>query len=76
MPPKKAAVGMKKPRAVAPKVKPANMSNADWEKEPTQRAVVTADQQRRRVIQRQQECGGRPGRVFRKLHREPGNECR
>jgi hypothetical protein len=32
MPPKKAAAGMKKPRAVAPKVKPANMSNADWEK--------------------------------------------
>jgi hypothetical protein len=29
MPPKKAAAGMKKPRVVAPKVKPANMSDAD-----------------------------------------------
>jgi hypothetical protein len=47
---------MKKPRAVAPKVKPANMSDADWAKELARRAVVTADRQRRRAIQRQQDA--------------------
>jgi hypothetical protein len=50
MPPKKAAAGMKKPRAVAPKAKLANMSNADWAKELARHAVVTADRQRHRVI--------------------------
>jgi hypothetical protein len=48
MPPKKTAAGMKTPHAVAPKVKPANMSDVDWVKELPRRAVVTADQQRRR----------------------------
>jgi hypothetical protein len=52
MPPKKAAVGMKKPCAVAPKVKQANMSDADWAKELARRAVVTADRQLRCAIQR------------------------
>jgi hypothetical protein len=33
IPPKKAAAGMKKPHTVVPKVKPANMSDADWAKE-------------------------------------------
>jgi hypothetical protein len=53
MPPKKAAAGMKKPRAVAPKVKPPGMADEDWAKELARRAVVTADRQRCHAIQRQ-----------------------
>jgi hypothetical protein len=30
--PKKAVVGMKKPRVVPPKVKPPGMANVDWAK--------------------------------------------
>jgi hypothetical protein len=52
MPPKKAAAGMKKPRAVALKVKPPGMADEDWEKELARRTVVTADRQRRCTIQR------------------------
>jgi hypothetical protein len=43
MPPNKAAAGMKKPRAMAPKVKPTNMSDMDWVKELAPRAIVTVD---------------------------------
>jgi hypothetical protein len=53
MPPKKAASGMKMPCAVAPKVKPPGMADEDWAKELARRAIVTADQQRHRAIQRQ-----------------------
>jgi hypothetical protein len=53
MPPKKATAGMTKPRAVTPKVKPANMSDTDWAKVLARRAVVTVDRQRRCAIQRQ-----------------------
>jgi hypothetical protein len=56
MPPKKAATGMKKPRAMAPKVMPVNMSDADWAKELARRVVVTVDRQRHRAIQRQQDA--------------------
>jgi hypothetical protein len=56
MPRKKAAAGMKKPRAVAQKVKPPGMANKDWAKELAQRAVVTTDRNRRRAIQRQQDA--------------------
>jgi hypothetical protein len=66
---------MKKPHAVVPKVKPANMSDADWAKELAARhrhrgsAAPTRDPA-------PAGRGGRQGRVFRKLRREPGNELR
>jgi hypothetical protein len=47
---------MKKPRAVAPKVKPPGMANEDWTKELAWRVVITADRQRRRAIQRQADA--------------------
>jgi hypothetical protein len=56
MPPKKATTTMKKPRMVVPKVKPPAMADEDWEKELARRAIVTADQNKRRAIQRQQDA--------------------
>jgi hypothetical protein len=56
MPPKKAAAVMKKPRMVAPKVKPPGMADEDWAKELAWRAVVTADRNKSRAIQRQQDA--------------------
>jgi hypothetical protein len=50
MQPKNATVVMKKPHMVAPKVKPPGTANEDWVKELAWRAVVTADQNKRRVI--------------------------
>jgi hypothetical protein len=35
---------------VAPKEKPANMSDEDWAAEQTRRAIVTADRQKRNKI--------------------------
>jgi hypothetical protein len=46
---------MKKPCAVAPKVKPPGMADEDWAKELAQRTVITADQNRRCAIQCQQD---------------------
>jgi hypothetical protein len=43
---------MKKPHMVAPKVKPPAMPDEDWAKELARRAVVTADRNKRRDIQR------------------------
>jgi hypothetical protein len=56
MQPKKAAVAMKKPRMVAPKVKPPGMADEDWTKELAWRAVVTTDWNKHRAIQRQQDA--------------------
>jgi hypothetical protein len=53
MPPKKATTMMKKPCMVAPKVKPPTMFGVDFAKELAPRVVVTADQNKRRHIQRQ-----------------------
>jgi hypothetical protein len=56
MPPKEATTTMKKPRLVAPKVKPPTMYDADWAKELARRAIVTVDQNKHRHIQRQQDA--------------------
>jgi hypothetical protein len=53
MPPKKATATMKKPHIVAPKVNPLAMSDADWTKKLAWHAIVTADRNKRRNIQRQ-----------------------
>jgi hypothetical protein len=50
MPPKKATVVMKKPHMVVQKVKPPGMADEDWVKELAWHAVVTTDQNKRRVI--------------------------
>jgi hypothetical protein len=50
MPPKKTTATMKKPRMVAPKVKPLAMTDEDWAKKLAQRAVVIADRNKRRAI--------------------------
>jgi hypothetical protein len=55
MPLKKATTTMQKPRMVAPKVMPPTMSDADWAKELARRTVFTADRNKRRHIQGQQD---------------------
>jgi hypothetical protein len=50
MSPKKTTAAMKKPRMVAPKVKPPAMADEDWAKEPPLRAVFTVDWNKRRTI--------------------------
>jgi hypothetical protein len=73
MPPKKASPTMKKPHIVAPKKKPPNTSDMDWETELARCAIIIIDQQKRCKIQRQADVELAQGTSFAGYARSQGN---